>query len=146
MTYPQSPHDPAHTNWQVSGPTGAPQLPQQAYLPSPVPYGYGPPMQAIPARPSSSLSVWALVLGLVGFFAGWCMLGLPCVAAVIIGHLAVADTKNEQKSGRGMAVTGLALGYVMIAPAVFLFFWLILGAGASLIPGVGVTPTPTAWP
>lgn len=100
-------------------------------------------MLVVAARPSSTAAVWALVLGLVGFFAGWCMLGVPCLAAVIVGHVAVADTRNDRKSGRGMAIAGLALGYVALAPAVILFFWLVLGSGASLLPIVGASPTST---
>lgn len=136
MTYQQQPDPYA----RPASPAG-PYVPPQQYPSSPVPYGYQQPMVVQAARPSSALSVWALVLGLVGFFAGWCLLGVPCLAAVVVGHLAVADTKNDMKSGRGMAVTGLALGYVALAPAVILFFWLFLGAGAAMIPGVGATPT-----
>jgi Domain of unknown function (DUF4190) len=89
------------------------------------------------------LAVWALVTGLVGFFAGWCMLGIPCLAAVILGHAALSDTKNNAKSGRGMAAAGLALGYVALAPAIILFFWLILGSGlAAVAPATTPPPTP----
>lgn len=128
---------------QPRSPAG-PYLPQQQYPASPVPYGYAQPAIVVAAhRPTSSWAVWALVVGLVGIFAGWCMLGIPCVAAVILGHAALSDTKDNVKSGRGMAVGGLALGYIALVPAIILFFWLFLGAGAALLPGVDATPTPT---
>jgi Domain of unknown function (DUF4190) len=113
---------------------------QQTSPPAPVTQQ---PIIVVPAQPSSGPAVWALVLGLVGLLFGWCMLGLPCVAAVIVGHVAIADTKNDQKTGRGMAVAGLALGYISLAPALFLFLWLVLGAGMALVPGVDPTVTPT---
>jgi hypothetical protein len=94
------------------------------------------------ARPSSNLAIGALITGVVGVIAGWCLLGLPCIAAVILGHLAIGDTKDDQKSGRGMAVTGLVLGYVSLIPAVVLFFWMVAGGLMGAGGGV-VTPTPT---
>jgi hypothetical protein len=94
-------------------------------------------VQAQP-QPSSTLAVWALITGVVGVLAGWCLLGLPCVAAVILGHLAVNQTKDGRITGRGMAVAGLVLGYVALIPAVILTFWFIAsvagGGAASVVP------------
>jgi hypothetical protein len=122
-------------------------MPPVPYQPQPmppaVPLGYGNPVVFAPARPSSTSAVWALVLGLVGFFAGWCLLGIPCLLAVIVGHVALSDTKDDAKTGRGMAVAGLALGYVALAPAIILFFWIVLG---GVLGGVGVAVTPTVTP
>jgi hypothetical protein len=93
-------------------------------------------------KPSSGYAVWALVVGLVGIFAGWCLLGIPCLAAVILGHAALSDTKNDVKSGRGMAVAGLALGYLSLVPAIILFFWVGVGMFGAAVPTPDVTPTP----
>jgi hypothetical protein len=144
MSYdPHQPYQPQPNPYQVP-PVVSGQPYQQAYPASPVPYGYGqPPIMVAAQPPSSGYAVWALVVGLVGIFAGWCLLGIPCLAAVILGHAALSDTKNGVKSGRGMAVAGLALGYISLAPAIILSFWLFLGAGAALLPGVDATPTPT---
>jgi hypothetical protein len=137
VTYPQNPSQP-----QL--PPTQPGVPQSPYPQRPGPPAFSaPPMVVQQIRPSSTVAVWALVLGLIGLLFGWCMLGLPCLAAVILGHIAVADTKNDAKSGRGMAVAGLILGYVALAPAIIMFFWLVLGAGLSAVPGVGSTATPT---
>jgi hypothetical protein len=138
------PFDPYRQQLPATRPISGPgPYPPQQYPASPVPYGYTqPPIMVTPAKPSSGWAVWALVVGLVGFFFGWCLLGIPCLAAVILGHVAIADTKNDVKSGRGMAVAGLVLGYLAVAPAIILFFWVILGAGASVLPGVSATPTP----
>ncbi|MFI5938102.1 DUF4190 domain-containing protein [Actinoplanes sp. NPDC051494] len=82
-----------------------------------------------------------MVMGIVGLLAGWCLLGLPCIAAVILGHIETAATANGARSGRGMAVAGLVMGYIGVLPAVIVFFWLVFGAGAAV-----VSPTPTATP
>lgn len=112
---------------------------------SPAP-AYNPPYQAPPGWPpvfphvqismppvrqTSDLAVWALVTGVVGLLVGWCLLGLPCLAAVILGHLAMNDTNNEVKSGRGMAVTGLILGYIALVPAIAIFFFGVIGSVSS---------------
>ncbi len=107
--------------------------------PAPIPYTYVQPVIAMPQRPSSGTAVWALVLGIVGVVFGWCLLGLPCLAAVVLGHVALTETKSGEKAGRGQAIAGLALGYVALAPAVILFFWAIVG-------GAGGDPSPSTSP
>jgi hypothetical protein len=91
----------------------------------------------VPVAPSSGSAVTALVLGIVGIFAGWCMLGLPSIAAIIFGHIGLAQTKDGTKSGRGMAVAGVALGYVLVAPTIALFF--LFGAGFLGLAGAAGT-------
>jgi hypothetical protein len=116
--YPYS-GPPAPPAYQPPGPA--------AYPVSPYGAAYQPPIMMAPVRPASGVSVWSLVMGLVGFFAGWCLLGIPCIIAIVLGHAGLSDTRDGVKSGRGMAVAGLALGYVTIAPAVILFFWVVVG-------------------
>jgi hypothetical protein len=105
-------------------------------------YPPGPPpalvTYAAPAVPSSTVSVWALVLGIVGVFGGWCLFGLPNIAAIVLGHVGLSDTKDGRKSGRGMAITGLVTGYVMVLPAIILFFYMVIGAGMG-----AATPSPS---
>src|SRR4051812_43421084 len=84
----------------------------------PVPYGplYQPVYMQRP--PTSGVAVASLVLGIVGVFTGWCLFALPCVVAVVLGHMGLAETRSGQKEGRGLAVAGLVLGYVILAPAI----------------------------
>ena len=89
-----------------------------------------PVVVAAPKPPTSGLAVASLVLGIVGALCGWCLLGVPCLLAVIFGHLAIPATRPGRQSGRGAAVAGLVLGYVMIVPAVILT---IMGGAGSLI-------------
>lgn len=90
--------------------------------------------------PTSGAAVASLVLGIVGVLGGWCMLGLPCLIAVILGHVAMSETKPGGKSGRGMAVAGLVLGYLFVAPMVI--FTIMLFAG-GVLGAVTSNPSPT---
>jgi hypothetical protein len=77
-----------------SGPYGAP-----AYL-----GGYAP------ARPGTNgLAVASFVCGLA-FFCG-----ITAPAAVVLGHVALSQIKRTGESGRGLAIAGLVLGYLVIA-------------------------------
>jgi Domain of unknown function (DUF4190) len=115
---------------------------------SPPPYGpYGPYLVAAPQPPSSGMAVASMVLGIVGLLSSCCALGIPSLLAVIFGHVAIRETKSGVKSGHGMAVAGLVLGYVFFLPAVILSIWVLFGAGMSTLPFlpaiVELTPTPT---
>ena len=137
MTYPSSPQ-----------PQYRPQPPQYGPMP-PAPYGPTPmspgmPILLQPAVPTSNVAVWALVTSIVGLVAGWCLLGIPCMAAVLLGHIGLSETRNNAKSGLGMAVAGLVMGYIGVLPAIMLFFWLVLGGTAAVFtPGITPTPIPS---
>ena len=99
-----------------------------------------PPYTVMPAAPSSTLSVLALVFGIVGLVFSSFLLGLlPAIGGVILGHLAL----KREPHARGMAIAGLSTGYVGIAisvlggllilvPVVLLWFGIAAaGAGGS---------------
>jgi uncharacterized protein with PQ loop repeat len=52
---------------------------------------------------------------------------IGAVAAVITGHIALAQLKTEPKSGRALALAGLIVGYATIA------FWVIAGIALTLL-------------
>lgn len=52
---------------------------------------------------------------------------IGAVAAVITGHIALAQLKTEPKSGRALALAGLIVGYATIA------FWVIAGIALSAL-------------
>ncbi|MEH0934260.1 DUF4190 domain-containing protein [Micromonospora psammae] len=128
---PAAPHLPA-----APYPQAAPYPPARPYPPA---VSYPPPL-LIAAQPSSGTATAAMVLGIVGVFGGWCVFGLPCVLAVILGHVGLHDTRNGLKSGRGMAVAGLVLGYVFVAPMIALTVMVFFG---GLIGAATPTTTPT---
>lgn len=53
----------------------------------------------------NTLAVVSLATALTGFGA---------VAGIITGHFALAQLKQKHKSGRGLAIAGLAIGYATI--------------------------------
>ena len=54
----------------------------------------------------NTLAVVSLATAVTGFGA---------VAGIITGHFALAQLKQKPKSGRGLAIAGLAIGYATIA-------------------------------
>lgn len=117
----------------------------QPPAPRPV-HPVSPPPQIVvvppPARPSSGLSVASMVCGIVGLTVCLCFtFGIPSILAVIFGHLGMAETRTGAKSGRGMAIAGLITGYVGVAPAVLLSFWVLVAGGIGALTG---DPTPTS--
>ncbi|MFI6845510.1 DUF1707 and DUF4190 domain-containing protein [Kitasatospora sp. NBC_00085] len=67
-----------------------------------VPPTFLPPPVLPPARPTNSMAVTSLVLGVLG-------LGLP---AVITGHVAKSQIRERNEDGDGMATVGLIFGYL----------------------------------
>jgi|GEM_PF-4369226 hypothetical protein len=96
--------------------------PQPAHVPPP------PPPLVVPRPPTSGWATASLVLGILGLLCGWCLLGIPCLLAVIFGHLGVRATRDERRGGRRAAVAGLVLGYVALVPAVVI----------TVLGGIGV--------
>ena len=88
----------------------------------------GAPAATPSGKPETSgLAIGSLVCGILFFF-------LPtAIAAVVLGHLAQSDIKKSRgsKSGGGMAVAGLVLGYLGIA-----FIPMILIIAAIAIPNM----------
>jgi uncharacterized protein with PQ loop repeat len=52
---------------------------------------------------------------------------IGAVAAVITGHIALAQLKTDPKSGRALALAGLIVGYATIA------FWVLGGIALTLL-------------
>lgn len=93
-------------------------------------YGYHhyPPPRVVP---TSGLDTASLVCGLLGLFGGWCLFGIPCLAAVALGHMATSETKTGRKAGHGNAIAGLILGYICVVPMALAGVWIVIGLAAS---------------
>ncbi|MEV6345483.1 DUF4190 domain-containing protein [Actinoplanes sp. NPDC051851] len=117
----------------TDSPGSAPFPPPQAqsapppHAQSTPPPGWAPPgaeppqVVIVQSPPSSVYAIASLILGIISLMGGFCVCGLPCIAAVVCGHLGLRETKDGSKSGYGMAVAGLIMGYLLIIPTVFLF-------------------------
>ncbi|MEU1966420.1 DUF4190 domain-containing protein [Micromonospora sediminicola] len=150
MTYPQPGLDPTRPQPPLPMVTGP--YPPVTAVPRPYPPVSGPagaygPVSAVSypdlrlplARPvlTSGMATASLVLGILGVLGGWCLFGLPCLLAVVLGHLALRETRDGARSGHGMAVAGLVLGYVFVGPMIL--FTLMVFFGGVL---TAVTPAP----
>ncbi len=103
--------------------------------------GYGAPVYA--ARPTNGLATAAMICGIVGFVFSWAIAAivvpvLVSITAVVLGHISLRQIKrNPALGGRGMALTGLILGYIPIAFSILLLGFVVLmmiAFGAATIP------------
>jgi hypothetical protein len=90
----------------------------------------------------SGLAITSFILGLLGMSI---LPFLASVPAVAFGHVALAQIRKSRGrlGGRGLAIAGLALGYVVIVPSVITaIVWVAI---LALAPRGGEATTPAAW-
>ncbi|MFB4316869.1 protein kinase [Actinomadura sp. 21ATH] len=112
---------------QLSQHPQRPQQPQRSHGPAYQPAharpaaAYDQRQAADPYKPvrTNSSAVYALTFGIVGLVT----CGLPSIPAIIAGHISWGQMKRNGEKGMGLAATGIALGYVMVA------FWLLILIG-----------------
>lgn len=99
--------------YQVQELSGQPVVPAgypaSPYAPPTAPYqGY-----AQNFAPTSGNAIASMVCGILGLITCFIFLGIP---AVICGHLALKQINNSPlpMGGRGMAISGLVMGYIQI--------------------------------
>lgn len=92
---------------QVSRPT-PPAIPSATFAPGRETFGGG-------ASQTSGMAITALCLGIVSLLTCGLM-GVGALAAIICGHIALSKIKESESSlrGRGMAMSGLIMGYVCL--------------------------------
>lgn len=75
-----------------------------------------PPPTAIPQTVphTSAVAIWSLILAVLSFTCGWLFSAIP---AVICGHIARSKIRKSGGAlgGKGIATTGLVLGYIALA-------------------------------
>jgi hypothetical protein len=121
--YPFQPHSPAGAG-QPAPPYGDPA---GGYPGAGHPYvGYPPPFYAAP-RKTNSLALTAMVVSICG------VVMCPAVGIVgaIMGHKARAQLRESGEDGDGLAVTGIALGWISAGLffAAVLFFGILFAIG-----------------
>ena len=99
------------------------------------PYGYMPVAQ--PQR-TNSLAVGSLICGIGQIFV-WTP---ASIAAVIMGHIARRQIKQNGESGDGMAVAGLVLGWIGIALTLLFVFIIIVAVAATSHTGTTIQVKP----
>ena len=107
---------------------------------APVPY-----LQPVymPGPPTNGMAVASLVCSLVGLLTTWFVPILVSALGVIFGHVALNQIKSKGQGGRGMAIAGLVIGYIVVglAVAAIVVFVVILGAGVGFSSLLGSTST-----
>ncbi|GAB1641174.1 DUF4190 domain-containing protein [Krasilnikovia sp. MM14-A1259] len=127
MTF-ETPYEQERTRWAYPVPV-VPGTP----LPGPDLGRVTPQVAVAPLPRTSGTAVAAMVLGIVGAVAGWGALGMPCLVAIVLGHQGVTATRDGARDGRGMAVTGLVLGYLFVVPWVLFYY---LGGLSAMREGI----------
>lgn len=127
-TWPPS----AAVDWHQPAPSPPPPSPYWS------PYGYTGPVAPMRSHPNG-FAIASLVSSLVGFF----FLGLTGVLGVIFGFVARSQVRRSQgtQSGAGLALSGIIVGFAVIALWTGLF---VLGAvtnNNSIGPSQSVPPT-----
>jgi hypothetical protein len=109
--------------WQDPA-SGQPTYDYQAYQP------YQAPMM-VPSRRTNGMSIAAMVVAIVGLLSSPCY-GIPGIAiglvGAILGHVGHRQAKERGEDGGGMAVAGIAIGWIavlagLIALAIYLYFF-----------------------
>jgi hypothetical protein len=107
----------------------SPQNPYQGQQPTHQgqPYGGQPAYQGQSGAPGqrNTLALVSMILGIAGFFTSITALG-----AIVTGHMALSQIKKRGEEGRGMALTGLILGYVVVALTIIGIILLVVLFGA----------------
>lgn len=113
----------------------ATNLPDFAPEPQPAqPYHYPQayhPVTPQLVRPTSGVAVASMIAGIIGVLGGWCLFGIPCIVAVILGHIAWRSTKSGMLNGHGMTVAGLVMGYLFVIPGIIFTLMGIIGSFAQ---------------
>lgn len=86
------------------------------YGPAPYPGGYGG-TYASPSSSANTLAIVSLVCSVAGFLTY-----ISALAGVICGHIALGQMKRSGDfEGRGMALAGVIVGYVVIIGGIIAF-------------------------
>lgn len=89
-----------------------------------------PALAPFAPQPTEPLAIWSLCLAVAGFSC----CGVPSIAGVVCGHMALSALKKKPNyQGKGLAVAGLVIGYIMLAGLVaYIAFIVVVGVvGAS---------------
>ncbi len=115
-----------------------PQAPPHAWTPGPAPQpSYAPyaihgQAYVYAAPRTSTLAIVSMILSLSAL-----LFVLPAVAGIVCGHIALAQIKRTGEGGKGMAIAGVVIGYVVIgftllavvAPLLFVFAFFSTSGG-----------------
>lgn len=122
----------------VDYPANFPPLPPPVY-PTPYPpstaYPYPPPFSGDPYNPYQPLKPpgtnGKAIAALACSLAGMLLCGLPSIAGIILGIIAMRETKRTGQDGFGLAVAGVAVGAVILAMILLYIVFVVVVVGSS---------------
>ena len=122
-------YGPSDNDIYASGPYAGnagsqPSPPQPAYGQGPNQPGYvpAPYYDQGSAQRTNGVAIAALVCGIGGM-----MVPGASIAAIVLGHLGLSSVNRTGEGGRGMALAGMILGYVITVLGVLFILLIILG-------------------
>lgn len=127
MSTPNVPQQPGYASPQYPAQYATPQ---QAYPQAPVPAQYGQQAQPAPSKATTldKTNTFALVSIILAFISP--------LAAIIFGHMGLSQIKRNGDAGRGIALTGLIIGYVSFA-SLIIFMFVYVGMIMVMIGSIG---------
>lgn len=131
--YPPPPSYPSPVSYGHPAPPPGPYPPPAPYggYPPPFPDPYDPYRSAAPVG-TNGMAIGSLICSLLGLL--FC--GVPSIVGVILGFIAMGQTKRTGQDGYGLALAGVIIGALTVVLMVVGFFLLLaLGAVASTPSG-----------
>jgi hypothetical protein len=127
--HPVDPYAPIEYPRTASGypqPPGAPPYPgypAPGFPPPYQPYGTAPYDPYGPGHPqgTNGQAIGSLVAGILG--VPLCFCGIPSIIAIVLGIIAMNETKRTGQEGHGMAVAGVIIGGIGLALAALI--WIV---------------------
>ena len=121
----------------VDYPANYPPLPPPVYptpYPPSAPYPY-PPYAGDPYDPYRPLKPpgtnGKAIAALVSSLAGLVFCGLPSIAGIVLGIIAMRETKRTGQDGFGLAVAGVAIGAVIVALVLLYIMFMVFVISSS---------------
>src|SRR6266511_2690125 len=96
-----------------------------------------------PSRRTNGLSIASMVVSIVALISSPCY-GIPGIAiglvGAILGHVGHRQTKQRSEEGGGMAIAGIANGWIavragLIALAIYVHIWFWLKNAVDIVNG-----------
>lgn len=106
------------------------QPPAYPAAPQAAPYGYG---GYAPVQPTNTLSIIAMIAAILG--AIWILPFIGSLAGAIMGHISLGQIKRTGEKGRGMALTGVILGWIGVGFTVLIGAIILFGILAATANG-----------
>lgn len=90
-------------------------------------YSYAPPGGFVQPKPTNGMAIASLACGLGGFLCGF-----TSILAIIFGFMALSEARRHNDgAAKGMAIAGIALGFVLVALGIiYVVVVITMGVGA----------------